>query len=265
MFKEGDFALIKDNKGKKYIIKLEKDKFFEFHLGKISHNDIINKNEGIILKTSKNQKITVFKPTLWEFILRKLKRSSQIIYPKDIGQILILGDIKPGLKILECGTGSGALTIYLINFLKDTGFIYSIDEKENMIETARENIENYFGLKIEDIKNLKLENKNLQDIEEKNFDRVIIDLVDPWNYLTKIWEIMNDEGLFICWLPNSIQVFNLIDEIENKFKDKFHLEIICETLQREWQKKEKSLRPKDLMVAHTGFLLVFRKLNNSNF
>lgn len=263
MLKEGDLVLLKDKKGKKYLISLFRNTFFEFHRGRVSHSEILKKGWGKTVVSSKGERLLILKPTLADFVLKKLKRISQIIYPKDVGQILTLGDIFPGAKVLECGSGSGALTCYLIRAVGEKGIVVSIDEREEMIRTTKENIEKFFLKKIQEIKNLKLRITNLKNLKEKNFDRIILDLVDPWNYLLKIKEILKPGGILICWLPTVLQVFNLIEKTDNDFKKDFELEGIFETLQREWQKRGKSLRPKDRMVAHTGFLILFSRVNVS--
>lgn len=263
MIKEGELVLLKDKKEKKYLIFVKKNGVFEFHKGKIHHQEILEKEMGERIFSTKGESLLILKPTLADFVLKKLKRISQIIYPKDVGQILVLGDIFPGAKVLEAGTGSGALTLYLIRAVGKEGKIISIDERKEMIETAKENIEKFYQKKIKEIKNLILRVQNLKHLKEKNFDRVILDLVDPWNYLQKVKKILKPGGILICWLPTVIQIFKLIEEIEKKFKEDFELEGIFETLQREWQKRGKSLRPKDRMVAHTGFLLLFQKLKSN--
>lgn len=260
MLKEGELILLKDKKERKYLILLKKNGFFEFHKGKVSHNEILKKEIGEIITSSKGEKLLILKPTLADFVFKKLKRISQIIYPKDVGQILVLGDIFPRAKVLECGTGSGALTLYLIRAVGEKGKIVSIDERKDMIRVAKENIENFYQKQIKEIRNLKLKTQSLKDLKEKNFDRVILDIVDPWNYLSKVKEILKPGGILICWLPTVMQIFKLIEKIEKKFKNDFETEGILETLQREWQKRERALRPKDRMVAHTGFLVLIRKI-----
>lgn len=260
MLKEGDLVLLKDKKERKYLIFLKRGGVFDFHQGRIFHDEILKKDIGKEIVSSKGMKLLILKPTLRDFVLKKLKRITQIIYPKDIGQILVLADIFEKAKVLEAGTGSGVLTLYLIRAVGEKGKVFSLEERKEMFQVAKENIETFYQKKIKEIKNLVLENKNLKDITEKDFDRVILDLVDPWNYLKKIKEILKGGGILACWLSNVLQIFELIETVEKKFKKDFNLEGIFETLQREWQKREKSLRPKDRMVAHTGFLVIFRKL-----
>jgi len=260
MFKEGDFVLLVDRKNRKYIIELKKDTYSSFHFGKVQHNDIIDKNPSFVF-SSNGEKLVVLKPTAKDFVLYKLKRKSQIIYPKDVGQILVLSDIFNAKSVFECGCGSGALTMWLLQAKKDETKLVSIDCREDMVELAKKNIETYFKKPIEEIKNFVLEVKKFEEVdyEENTFDRVILDVTEPWLYLDKITKILSSYGILLCWLPTILQVFNLIDEVEKKYSEHFYLEGIYETLQREWQKNQLALRPKDRMVAHTGFLIVFRK------
>jgi tRNA (adenine57-N1/adenine58-N1)-methyltransferase len=260
MFKEGDFVLLVDRKNRKYIIELKKDTYSSFHFGKVQHNDIIDKNPSFVF-SSNSEKLLVLKPTTKDFVLYKLKRKSQIIYPKDVGQILVLSDIFNAKSVFECGCGSGALTMWLLQAKKDETKLVSIDCREDMVELAKKNIETYFKKPVEEIKNFVLEIKKLEEVdyEENTFDRVILDVTEPWLNLDKITKILSSYGILLCWLPTVLQVFNLIDEVEKKYSEHFYLEGIYETLQREWQKNQLALRPKDRMVAHTGFLIVFRK------
>jgi len=152
--------------------------------------------------------------------------------------------------------------LYLIRAVGERGKIISVDEREDMIENAKKNIEQFYQKKIEEIKNLTLKKENLAEIKEKDFDRIILDLPDPWNYLKKVKEILKGGGILACWLPTVLQVFDLIEKAEKEFPKDFILEGIFETLQREWQKRKMALRPKDRMVAHTGFLIIFRKIKS---
>jgi tRNA (adenine57-N1/adenine58-N1)-methyltransferase len=259
--KEGELVLLKDKKEKKYLITLKKGGIFSFHKGKVLHDEILKKKVGERVVSSKGEELLILKPTLKDFVLKRLKRISQIIYPKDAGQILVLADIFEGAKVLETGTGSGALTLYLIRAVGEKGKVVSIDEREDMVENAKKNIEEFYQKKKEEIKSLTLRKQNLAEIKEKDFDRVILDLPNPWNYLQKIKEILREEGILACWLPTILQVFELTEKVENEYSKDFYLEGIFETLQREWQKRKIALRPKDRMVAHTGFLVIFRKIH----
>ncbi|MCS7151123.1 MAG: tRNA (adenine-N1)-methyltransferase [Endomicrobia bacterium] len=262
MFKEKDFVLLIDTKGRKYVFKLQQGGVFSYHKGQVAHESIINKEEGIIIHSSLNEKLIALKPTLAEFVLYKLKRGGQIIYPKDIGQILVLLDIFPGARVLECGCGSGALTLFLLRMVGENGKVVAVDIREDMIEVAKQNIENFYNKPIEEIKNLQIIQLDFkQGINDKNFDRVIVDISDPWEVLENVYSVLSASGIVSFWLPTVLQVFSLVDKLEKEYKDKFYLQGIYETFQRHWEKKELSLRPAHRMVAHTGFLIVCEKLS----
>jgi len=260
MLKEGEKVLLYDRKGRKYIFVLKKEGVFQFHKGEVPHKEIIGKQEGETVFSSKGEKLLILRPTLSDFVLKKLKRKSQIIYPKDVGQILILGDIFPGAKVFECGTGSGALTCYLLRAVGKDGIVVSYDKREDMLKVAEKNIKKFFANRKEKIGKLILKKGNIEDgIKEKGFDRMILDLPEPQKVLPCVQESLKSGGILLCWLPTVLQVFTLIDEIEKNYGNNFFIEGVYETLQREWRKKGKSLRPKDTMIAHTGFLIVMRK------
>lgn len=262
MLKENDIVIAVDTKGKKYVFELKKDGIFSFHKGKILHNELIGKPDGCIVYSSMSEKLIILRPTLMEYNLYRLKRGGQIIYPKDVGQILVLADIFSGANVFECGCGSGALSLYILRAIGENGKLVAADVREDMLEIAKKNIEEYYKKPIEEFKNLELKLLDLKQAQlpSEYFDRVIIDINDPWEVVEKIYYTLKPSGVACFWLPTVLQVFNLTDKIEKEFQDKIFIQGIYETLQREWRKKEISLRPKDRMVAHTGFLIVIRKI-----
>ncbi len=255
-FKEGELALLIDSKGRKYLVNLKKDGFFSFHRGNVPFNEIIGKPEGIGIISTKGEKLLVFRPTLEDYIL-KMKRGAQIIYPKDISRIITLLDIFPGAKVFEAGTGSGALTLYLLRAVGNTGQVVSYEKRKEFYETAKRNIERF----IPNTENLILRNKDLSEgIEEKEIDRAVLDLTEPWLFLDKIVESLKPGGLLGCYVTTVLQIYNLIEKFEKNFTNKLYKIGIFELLERNWEKEGLSLRPALRMVAHTGFIVVFRKL-----
>ncbi|MEN2995185.1 MAG: tRNA (adenine-N1)-methyltransferase [Thermodesulfovibrio sp.] len=258
VFKEGDLALLIDSKGRQYLVSLKKDATFSFHKGNVQFNNIIGKNDGIKVLSSMGEKLYVFKPTLEEYIL-KMKRGAQIIYPKDISRIITLMDIFPGAKVFEAGTGSGALTLYLLRAVGETGKVVSYEKRKDFYEIAKKNIEIF--MKNKNYGELVLQNKDIADgIEDKDFDRAILDLTEPWLFLEKVVDALKPGGILGCYLTTVLQIYSLMEEFEKNFYEKLYKVGIFELLERKWEKDGLSLRPTLRMVAHTGFIVVFRKL-----
>lgn len=258
-FKEGDLALLIDSKGRKYLVTLKKDTHFSFHKGNIFYNEIIGKTYGIKIKSSHGETLTVFPPTLEDYVL-KMKRGAQIIYPKDISRIITLLDIFPGAKVFEVGTGSGALTLYLLRAVGEKGKIVSYEKRLDFYQTAKANIEKFIGN--ESAGQLVLLNKDIAEgIEDSDFDRAIIDLTEPWLFLDKVVEALKPGGILGCYLTTVLQIYSLMEEFEKNFSQKLYKVGIFELFERNWEKEGLSLRPALRMVAHTGFIVVFRKLS----
>lgn len=257
-FKSGQLVELIDSKGRRYIFCLKKDEKFHFHQGFVLHNDIIGKEPGCEVITSKGKKAIVFYPKTSTYVL-KMKRGAQIIYPKDIGAIITLGDIFSGLKVLEAGTGSGALTIYLLKIIGENGKIISYEQRKEFLQTAKDNIKSHFG-KLP--KNLILRNRDIykQGIknEDRNLDRVILDLPEPWRALGFVKTSLNPGGILVIYNPTVQQMLRTKKELD-KVKG-FYFEGMYEVLQRGWKIEKISMRPKDRMVAHTGFILVARRM-----
>lgn len=253
-FSENQWVEAIDEKGKRYLLKLKKGKEFCLHLGTVKHEKIIGRPYGISLKTSLGKKLIFFPTTLKTYVL-KMKRGAQIIYPKDIAQILLLADIRKKMKVLEGGTGSGALTIFLLNALGERGKLISYESRKDFFKIAKENIKEIFG-KIPP--NLILKNKDLKEgVSEKNFERIILDLPEPWKIIPHIKNSLKPGGILICYNPTILQMKKTIEVLK---REGFYFEELSEILKRDWKSEKLSLRPKDRMIAHTGFILVARKM-----
>ncbi len=258
-FKEGNLALLIDSKGRKYLITLKKDASFSFHKGNVALNDIIGKPDAIKVLSTHGEPLLVFKPSLEDYVL-KMKRGAQIIYPKDISRLLTLLDIFPGAKVFEAGTGSGALTLHLLRAVGQTGRVVSCEKRKEFYETAKTNIEKF--IVNEPSGELTLLNKDISEkIDEKDFDRLIFDLTEPWLFLDKAVEMLKPGGLIGCYLTTVLQIYSLMEEFEKNFSKSLYKIGIFELLERKWEKEGLSLRPALRMVAHTGFIAVFRKLS----
>ncbi|MBI5192483.1 MAG: tRNA (adenine-N1)-methyltransferase [Nitrospirae bacterium] len=253
-FNDGDRVHFIDKKGRQYPLTLCKGKVFQFSGDKILHDDIIGKEDGSVVTFIRGTKFIAIKPTLSEYIL-KMPRGAQVIYPKDIGMILMLGDIFPGAKVVEAGLGSGALTTALLRAVGERGNVISYDIREDFINRATENIRMFMGK----TDNHLVKHKDISEgIEEQGVDRVILDLPEPWRVVSTACNALSLGGIFLCYLPTTIQVSQVTAEL--KRAETFMQIETSETLVRTWHVEENSVRPDHRMVAHTGFITTARKV-----
>lgn len=252
-FEYNQLVIIKDRKGKTYLQKLVKNGRFQTHLGLLKHSDIVGKEEGAALVTSSGEEVTVFYPTLNEFI-QKMGRKTAIIQPKDIGFIIMGVDLKPGDKVLEAGTGSGALLLALSRYVGKDGIVYSYDNRPELQEIAVKNLDKFYGgvpgnvvLKHKDI---------ISGIDEENLDAVILDFSEPWCAISEIVRALRPGGKMASYLPTIIQVERLVKELQatEMFVDVESYELLL----RPWQIKGFSVRPLHRIIGHTGFLVFAR-------
>jgi len=263
--KEGELVHLIDKKGRRYNILLKAGSSFTFTRGTISHDSIIGLEEGSVVRSPYNEQLLVLRPALAEY-LSKMRKGSQIIYPKDIGAILMLADIFPGAKVLEAGTGSGALTIALLRAVGSEGKVISYERRNEFAAIASSNIETFFDkvgtagksgtweLKRRDI---------YEGIEEKDLDRIILDLKEPWRALKHVEESLRNGGTLLCYNPTVLQIFKLSKRLEAKYGRSFRVMGIYELSMREWEIKGRSMRPEHKMIAHTGFIFVARKCSTT--
>ena len=251
-------VVLKNNKHK-HLAVLKDDQEFVSQNGVIKFNDI--RELPSTVTSSKNHEYYVYIPSFDEFILL-MKRGPQIIYPKDIGAILIAGNISKNSNILEIGTGSGALTLYLNLILDKKSQLFTLDENEKNQRRAQKTIERFVASsKINNLVdvnyiNIKLSAFAFNDLADK-VDTIITDIPEPWEFFLKnqIEQNLN----WVSYLPSISQVEKIVTKLrENKFVNIK----ITETLNREWIVDKKIVRPKNEMVGHTGFVVSARYLSS---
>ncbi len=250
---EGEWVILWEGK-RRHLVQLEKDGTFHYNKGYISHNQIIGQEEGTIVKSSQGGNLLVLRPTYSDFVL-EMPRGAQIIYPKDIGIILVWADIYPGARVLEAGIGSGALTIALLQAVGETGTVISYEVREDFAERALNNIENFLGRKDNHILRLK---DIYEGIEDENLDRIILDLPEPWRVIEHTEKALRPGGIFLSYTPTIIQAQKTVEALQT-FNSFTFIEVI-EVLLRPWQIEGFSVRPFHRMVAHTAFLTIARKV-----
>ena len=253
VFQEGDSALMIDRKGRRYLIRLRPSEAFHSHIGHVSHDDLIGHEEGTWLTTSKGHYLLAMKPTMADFTL-DMPRIATVIYPKDQGAILTYGDIFPGAKVLEAGSGSGALTMTLLRAVGEHGSLVSYDLREDMLKRAETNVSAMFPTH----PNLTFKQGDVNDgFEEDNLDRIVLDLPEPWHVIPHADEKMVPGGIFLSFLPTVLQVHDLT--VALKEQRTFEMIETFEIMMRPWSVSGRAVRPAHRMVAHTGFITTARK------
>jgi tRNA (adenine57-N1/adenine58-N1)-methyltransferase len=243
---EGDLVQLVDAKGRRYQATLTPGKQFHSHSGFIEHDDMIGAAEGSTLRTTRGQTFVVMRPTLSDFVF-KMPRGAQVIYPKDLGPILMLADIAPGVRVLESGVGSGALSMAMLRGGAD---IVGYELREDFAERATANVGKFLGPDALDRYRVELRNC-YEGIDGTDFDRVVLDLPEPWQVVKHAEQALRPGGIILAYTPSVTQVSQFREALaESRF---FGAETV-EVLHRGWYVEGQAVRPDHRMVAHTGFL-----------
>lgn len=252
----GDLAQLVGSTHKNFIIRLENGGELQTHRGILKHDDLIGLPWGSQVFSHMGNSFFLLQPSLAD-LLRSTRRNTQILYPKDIGFILVTMGIGPGQHVLECGTGSGAMTTALSFAVGPQGRITTYEMRPEMQALAKKNL-NRAGL--EDRVTFRL--ANIADgIEEREVDAVFYDLPNPEDYIRQVRTALKPGGFFGCILPTTNQVARLISALK---QEDFAFIEVCETLLRYYKPAAERLRPTDRMVAHTGYLIFSRPIIASN-
>ena len=258
-FKEGDRVQLTDSKGKMYSFYLSKGGQWHSHKGWINHDSIIGVSEGTTLLSSSGTQYQAMRPLLNDYLL-SMPRGATIIYPKDSAVIVGFADIFPGAKVLEAGAGSGALSISLLRAIGQSGQLTSYEARDEFLEIAKGNVKNYFG---ELPSTWKLIHGRVEEAQfSGQFDRVIFDMLAPWDCLESAFQALIPGGVLCCYVATTTQLSKTAEAI--KARGDFSEPESFETLLRSWHHEGLAVRPMHSMNAHTGFLLFTRKLAEGN-
>jgi tRNA (adenine57-N1/adenine58-N1)-methyltransferase catalytic subunit len=251
-FVVGDRALIFDSKQRRYLVTLADGGEFHTHAGFVRHEQLLGAPEGTVVRSTTGARYTAVRPTLADFVL-KMPRGAQVIYPKDLGPILVLADVFPGARILESGVGSGALSMTLVRAGADvTGY----ELREDFAAKAISNVSAFLGAAALD--RYHVEVRDLYDgIDERDLDRVVLDLPEPWRVVGPAEKALHPGGILVAYLPTIGQVAQLRAALDHS---RFAMAETLEVLHRTWHVDGSSVRPDHRMVAHTGFLTHARLL-----
>jgi tRNA (adenine57-N1/adenine58-N1)-methyltransferase len=246
----GERVLLIDAKARRYLVTLHGGAAFHTHAGIVAHDDVIGQPEGSTVIGSTGRGFLVLRPTLADVVL-KMPRGAQVIYPKDLGAILLAADIAPGQRVLEAGVGSGALSMTL---LRAGARVVGYEVRQDFATRARANVATMLGPGAD----YRVELRDATEgIDEQHLDRVLLDLPEPWRVLPHAASALRPGGILLAYLPTINQTAQLRAELD---LGPWGLCETVEILRRTWHLGARSVRPDHRMVGHTGFLTTARRL-----
>jgi tRNA (adenine57-N1/adenine58-N1)-methyltransferase len=248
----GERVLLVDSKDRRYLVMLAAGATFHTHAGILAHDDIIGLSEGSTVTGSTGRSFLALRPTLEDVVL-KMPRGAQVIYPKDLGAILIAADIGPGQRVLEAGVGSGALSMTV---LRAGTAVVGYELREDFAQRARANVAATLGtdapyrVEIRDV---------TEGIDERDLDRILLDMPEPHKVVPAAAAALRPGGILLSYLP-TINQTALLRQALDETGGRFGLAVTQEIMRRTWHVEVRSVRPDHRMVGHTGFLTTARRL-----
>jgi tRNA (adenine57-N1/adenine58-N1)-methyltransferase catalytic subunit len=254
-FQAGERITLTDPKGRRHSIVLTAGGKFHTAKGAISHDDLIAQPEGIVVSSTAGAQFLAMRSLLNEFTVT-MPRGAAVVYPKDAAQILMSADIFPGARVLEAGAGSGALTCSLLRAIGPNGRLISYERREDFANVARRNVGNFFGaspaswhLRVADL---------LESEIEEALDRVILDMLAPWECVAALAEVLVPGGVFCAYVATTTQLAETVETL--RVHSGFTEPEATESLVRAWHVEGLAVRPRHDMVGHTGFVITARRL-----
>lgn len=253
--REGDLAELVGLRHKHFIITLQAGAKFETHRGVLLHDDLIGKPWGSQVFSHLGAPFFLLQPSLADLLV-DLPRTTQILYPKDIGFILVTMGVGPGQKVLEAGTGSGSMTTALAYMVGEQGRVVSYEVRPDMQNLARKNLTRFGLASRVDFKLRDIE----QGFDETDADSFFLDVPNPYDYIAQVRAALKPGGFLCCLIPT----FNQVEKTLVAMRlHKFAFIEVCEILLRYYKPEPARIRPTDRMVAHTGFLVFGRRIEPS--
>jgi tRNA (adenine57-N1/adenine58-N1)-methyltransferase len=273
----GEPVQLTDPKGRSHLITLRAGATFHTHQGTLNHDDVIGGPDGNVIKSSGGTPYVVFRPLLADFTLA-MKRGAAVVYPKDAAQIVAFADVFPGARVLEAGAGSGALSCWLLRAVGEQGSLTSFERRPDFAEVARRNVEQFFGgppsawqLVIGDFGGGGADHpdSSVTDLGDgprpwrgdpglTDFDRVILDMLAPWDCVNAVAWALAPGGLVCCYVATTTQLSRTVEALRGH--GGFDEPAAWESLTRGWHVEGLAVRPDHRMVGHTGFLVTARRL-----
>ena len=253
-FQPGDRVQLTDPKGRMHTIVLEPGRSFHTHRGALEHNDLIGLPDGSVVTSSGGTAYLALRPLLADYVL-SMPRGAQVIYPKDAAQIVAMGDVFPGARVLEAGAGSGALSCSLLRAVGPSGELHSYEIREDFAAVARRNVEAFFG---GPHPAWRLHVGDVTQCQDTGFDRIVLDMLTPWEALDLVERALLPGGVFIGYVATTPQLSELVEAL--RARGGFTEPRAWESLVRDWHAEGLAVRPDHRMIAHTAFLVSSRRL-----
>jgi tRNA (adenine57-N1/adenine58-N1)-methyltransferase len=274
-FAPGDQVQLTDPKGRKHLVVLQPGRMFHTHRGGLSHDDLIGAPEGSVVKSSAGTPYVALRPLLADYTLA-MSRGAAVVYPKDAAQIVALADVFPGARVLEAGAGSGALSCWLLRAAGPDGLLVSYERRADFAAVARDNVNRFFGgppptwqLRVGDLGEIAGPDaageapagdpaRTDYPGEADSFDRVVLDMLAPWEYTAVAASALIPGGVLCCYVATATQLARTVESIREQ--GSFNEPVAWESLIRGWHVDGLAVRPEHRMVGHTGFLITARRL-----
>ncbi|WP_316932737.1 tRNA (adenine-N1)-methyltransferase [Flaviflexus equikiangi] len=257
-FRAGERVQLTDVKGRKYTTMLTVDGYFQSARGRLRHTDIIGRDEGSVIDTDDGHRLLALRPLISDYVL-SMPRGATPIYPKDAAQIVSIADIFPGARVVEAGLGSGALALSLLAAIGPSGHLTSVERREDFATIAMANVESWYG---DDIPPWTVHvgdlNDVMEDLEDGSVDHVLLDMLAPWENLDGAMRVLRPGGVILAYVATTTQMSRFVEELRTTYT--FTEVEASETVVRTWHLEGLAVRPDHRMVAHTGFLVVARRL-----
>jgi tRNA (adenine57-N1/adenine58-N1)-methyltransferase catalytic subunit len=250
----GEPVQLTDPKGRTHLITLRAGASFHTHRGTLSHDDIIGGPDGNVVRSLGGTPYVVFRPLLADYTLA-MKRGAAVVYPKDAAQIVAFADVFPGARVIEAGAGSGALSSWLLRAVGEQGTLVSFERRPDFAEIARKNVEQFFGGAPSA---WQLVNGEFSADGLAGFDRVILDMLAPWDLVDAVASALAPGGLACCYVATTTQLSRTVEALRGH--GAFDEPSAWESLIRPWHVEGLAVRPGHRMVGHTGFLVTARRL-----
>ena len=253
-FAPGDLALLLDGEGNRHLVHLTESGSFHHHHGEVRHVDLIGQEEGAIVRSRAGWAFVVVRPRLADYVLAGMPRRSGIVYPKDAAQIVAWADIGTGMRVLESGVGSGALTLALLRAVGERGEVIGYERRADFIDLAIRNVHTFYG---GPAGNLLIREQDVYGgIVERDLDRIVLDLPEPWRVLPHVPLALRQGGWVCAYNPSIVQVQQFVEalRVSGRYAQIESLEVLL----RGWHVRGQAVRPEQQMVGHTGFVVVAR-------